>query len=88
VFVKKHTPQIIWHFTERTPEQQVEYLRKLEILAQQITDRVFYKRVGFWCRQCEFLPVCTGNEKKAKATLLRLPQAKTDTPCMIEGGDR
>jgi len=26
-------------------EQQVEYLHKMEIVAQQITDRVFYKRV-------------------------------------------
>jgi hypothetical protein len=72
VFVKKREPEIIWHFTERTPEQQVEYLRKMEMVAQQITQRVFYKRVGFWCRQCEFLPVCTGNDKKARETLVRI----------------
>jgi len=59
-------------FTERTPEQQVEYLRKMEIVSLQITDRVFYKRVGFWCRQCEFLPVCTRNEKKVRETLVRI----------------
>jgi RecB family exonuclease len=87
VFVKKRVPEIVWHFTERTPGQQVEYLRKLEILSQHIADHVFYKRVGFWCRQCEFLPVCTGNEKKAKETLVRLPTVRGETPCMIEGGD-
>jgi hypothetical protein len=73
VFVKKRTPEIVWHFTERTPEQQVEYLEKLSIVSRQITDRLFYKRVGSWCRQCEFLPVCTGNNRKAKETLVRLP---------------
>jgi len=72
VFVKKRTPEIVWHFTERTPEQQVEYLRKMEMVAQQITQRVFYKRVGFWCRQCEFLPICTRNEKKVRETLVRI----------------
>lgn len=71
VFVKKKAPEIVWHFTERTPEQQVEYLRKMEILAQQITDRVFYKRAGFWCRQCEFLPLCTGDRKAATETPMR-----------------
>jgi PD-(D/E)XK nuclease superfamily len=46
VFVKKRTNEIVWHFTERTPEQQVEYLEKLSIVSRQITDRLFYKRVG------------------------------------------
>ena len=72
VLVKKREPEIIWHFTERTPQQQIEYLRKMEIVSLQITDRVFYKRVGFWCRQCEFLPVCTRNEKKVRETLVRI----------------
>jgi hypothetical protein len=56
----------------RTPEQQIEYLCKMEIVAQQITEQAFYKRVGFWCRQCEFLPLCLGNKKKAKDTLVRI----------------
>jgi hypothetical protein len=47
VFVKKRESEIIWHFTERTPAQQVEYLRKMEMVEQQITQRVFYKRAGF-----------------------------------------
>ncbi len=72
VFVKKRAPEIIWHFTERTPEQQTEYLRKMEIVAQQITDRAFYKRVGFWCSQCDFLSVCTGDKGKATETLVRI----------------
>src|SRR5690349_7438768 len=78
VFIKKRTPEIVWHFTERTPEQQVEYLDRHGIVAQQITGLVFYKRVGFWCRQCEFLPVCTGNDRKAKQALMRLPEAKAE----------
>jgi len=44
----------------------------MEIVAQQITEQAFYKRVGFWCRQCEFLPLCLGNKKKAKDTLVRI----------------
>jgi hypothetical protein len=72
LMVRQSSISIIWHFTERTPEQQVEYLRKMEMVAQQITQRVFYKRVGFWCRQCEFLPVCTRNEKKVRETLVRI----------------
>ena len=43
-----------------------------EYVAQQITEQAFYKRVGFWCRQCEFLPLCLGNKKKAKDTLVRI----------------
>jgi PD-(D/E)XK nuclease superfamily protein len=73
VFVKKREPEILWHFTERTAERQVEYLGKMKMVAQQITQRVFYKRVGFWCRQCDFLPLCLGQKEKAKDTLVRIP---------------
>jgi hypothetical protein len=45
---------------------------KLAIVSQQITEGVFYKRVGFWCCHCDFLPVCLGNTRKAKETLVRI----------------
>jgi len=45
---------------------------KVEIVAQQITNDAFYERVGFWCRQCEFMPLCLGNKRKAKDTLVRI----------------
>lgn len=72
VLVKKRQPEIVWHFTQRSPEQQVEYLDKTEVVSHQIANRVFYKRVGFWCRQCDFVSVCMGDEKKARETLVQI----------------
>ena len=50
----------------------IEYLEKAELVAEQIEKRNFYKRPGKWCRQCEFLPVCVGDKKKAQETLVRI----------------
>jgi len=50
----------------------MEYLEKTELVAEQIEQGKFYKRPGKWCRQCEFLPVCTGNEREARETLVKL----------------
>ena len=72
VFIKSKEPKIEWHAAHRTPEQVVEYLEKIELIAGQIEQDNFYKRPGKWCRQCEFLPVCLGNEGKAKETLVKL----------------
>jgi CRISPR/Cas system-associated exonuclease Cas4 (RecB family) len=44
VFVKSKEPRIEWHITERKPEQIVEYLDKVELVAGQIERRNFYKR--------------------------------------------
>lgn len=72
VFLKSKEPQIRWHKTKRTPEQVMEYVEKLELVASQIESGVFYKRPGKWCRQCEFLPVCLGDQKRANETLVRI----------------
>src|SRR5207302_6573286 len=72
VFIKSKEARIEWHVTKRTPEQVMEYLGKAELVAGQIEQGKFYKRPGKWCRQCEFLPVCTGNEREARETLVKL----------------
>jgi len=72
VFVKTKKPRIEWHVTQRTPEQIIEYLGKVEHVAEQIEKQNFYKRPGKWCRQCEFLPVCLGDRKAAQETLVRI----------------
>src|SRR2546426_6611827 len=72
VFIKSKEPKIEWHITQRTPEQVMEYLEKTEMIADQIAKRNFYKRPGKWCRQCEFLPVCVSDKKKAQQTLVRI----------------
>ena len=72
VLVQTKAPKICWHRTDRTPDQVVEYLEKAETVAGQIERRVFYKRVGKWCRQCEFLPMCTGDERTVRETLVRI----------------
>jgi CRISPR/Cas system-associated exonuclease Cas4 (RecB family) len=72
VFVKTKKPRIEWHVTQRTPEQVIEYLQKAELVAEQIARGNFYKRPGRWCRQCEFLPACVGDSKKAEQALVRI----------------
>jgi hypothetical protein len=32
----------------------------------------FYKRPGKWCLYCDYLPVCTGDQKKVKETLVQI----------------
>jgi CRISPR/Cas system-associated exonuclease Cas4 (RecB family) len=72
VFVKSKEPRIEWHITQRTPDQAIEYLEKTELIAEQIGRGNFYKRPGKWCRQCDFLPVCVGDKKKAEQSLVRI----------------
>ncbi len=72
VFLKQKKPRIVWHLTRREPLHVVEYLHKAEAVMGQIAGGVFYKRFGRWCRQCEFLPLCLGDEKKANETLVRI----------------
>jgi CRISPR/Cas system-associated exonuclease Cas4 (RecB family) len=72
VFTKTKTPRIEWHAAQRTPGQVMEYLEKVSIVAQQIEDRIFYKRSGKWCRQCDYLPMCLGNKKTVRETLVQI----------------
>jgi len=72
VLVKTKKPQIRWHFTRRSPEDVIEYLEKVDTLTSAIRAGIFYRRPGKWCRQCEYLPVCTGDEKTVEKTLVKL----------------
>ena len=70
--IKTKQPKIEWHTTRRTPGQMVEYIEKVEVIADHIANQNFYKRPGKWCRQCQFLPVCLGDRKKAHETLVKI----------------
>ncbi len=72
VLVKSKVPKVEWHLTNRTPAQLTEYLTKVGLIAQEITAGHFYKRPGKWCAWCDFLPVCIGDEKQVKSTLIRV----------------
>jgi putative RecB family exonuclease len=69
VFLKTKAPKIRWHRTDRNPQQVTEYLEKAELVTQQIAQGIFYKRIGKWCRQCDFLSLCLGNKTQARALL-------------------
>ncbi|MBE7486997.1 PD-(D/E)XK nuclease family protein [bacterium] len=69
VLVKTKEPRIDWYLSQRTGEQLREYLEKLGLVAQQIQDRVFFKRPGQHCSYCDFLPVCLGDRKQIEAML-------------------
>jgi serine/threonine protein kinase len=47
-------------------------LAKAEYVASEILLGRFYKRPGKWCGYCDYLPVCTGNQKKVTETLLQI----------------
>ncbi|MGA7796399.1 MAG: hypothetical protein WCA19_25505, partial [Candidatus Acidiferrales bacterium] len=50
----------------------MQYLEKVDTISRAIRSEVFYRRPGKWCRQCEYLPVCTGDERKIRSTLVQL----------------
>lgn len=77
VFVKTKQPRIEWHFACRTPEQLVAYLDKVRNLSQRITAGEFYKKPGMWCSWCDFLPVCLGDRKRVRETLVQIEPAET-----------
>jgi PD-(D/E)XK nuclease superfamily protein len=72
VLVKTKEPKIEWHFAVRSPEATVDFLSKASYVSGEITQERFYKRSGKWCSYCDYLPVCTGNQKKAKETLVQI----------------
>jgi hypothetical protein len=71
VFVKTKVPRIEWHVSRRTPAEITDYLTKAELVGQAITARHFYKRPGWWCSSCDYLPVCLGDQKKVRETLVQ-----------------
>ena len=72
VLVKTKTPHIGWQTTTRTPRQLRDYLQKLDLVTHDIAAHRFYKRPGPWCAWCDFLPVCSGDQKQAEETLVRV----------------
>ena len=72
VLVKTKEPKIEWHFTTRTGEQLTEYIAKAGYVAREISTGRFYKRSGFWCSWCDYLPVCIGDTRKAEASLVKV----------------
>lgn len=73
VLVKGKEPSIEWHVAKRRPEELAEFVQKAEWATQAIEAGQFYKRPGFWCAWCDFLPVCIGDDRQADETLVRLP---------------
>lgn len=71
VLVKSKDTTIEWHVVKRTAQELSEYLDKVGWTAEAIASGRYYKRPGFWCSWCDFLPVCLGNKGKVKATLVQ-----------------
>lgn len=72
VLVKTKEPRIEWHWAERNAEHVEDYLRKVGIVAQAITNGVFYRRPGKHCGYCDFLPICLGDRKAVEETLIQI----------------
>jgi len=72
VLVKTKEPRIEWHFGKRNASQVAEYLTKVRIISDNIAARKFYKRPGRHCGYCDYLPVCLGDKKKARETLVKI----------------
>ena len=72
VLVKTKLPQIEWHTTDRTSDRLIEYLDKVGYIAGEIAASRFYKRPGKWCAWCDFLPLCLGDKRKARETLVKI----------------
>lgn len=72
VLVKTKEPRIEWHWAKRTPAQLTEYLAKADLVAHEIHAGHFFKRPGKWCAWCDYLPVCLGDQKQVKETLVQI----------------
>jgi len=75
VFLKTATPRIEWHRTTRAAPQLLEYLEKVRLVGDAIVAGQFYKRPGWWCGGCDYLPVCVGDTQNSRETLVRLAPA-------------
>lgn len=71
VFVKTKEPRIDWFFSQRSGNELTAYLTKVALIGRQISGNVFYKRPGKWCAQCDYLPLCMGDHKRAEEALVR-----------------
>jgi hypothetical protein len=72
VLIKTKEPKIEWYPSKRSPERLTEFLSKASYVGREITAGHFYKRPGMWCSWCDYLPVCLGDKKKVKETLVRV----------------
>jgi RecB family exonuclease len=72
VLVKTKEPKIEWHRGQRDATTLTQYLNKVNHVARDISQGRFYKRPGIWCGYCDYLPVCTGDQSKAKETLVQI----------------
>lgn len=72
VFVKTKKPRIEWHVAGRSGEQLRAYLAKTRYVGRQISEGRFFLRPGRWCAQCDYLPACTGDKRKARETLTQI----------------
>jgi len=72
VLIKTKEPKIEWHPSTRSPEEMMEYISKVGYLAREIRAGNFYKRPGKHCSWCDYLPICLGDAKKVKETLMQV----------------
>ena len=72
VLTKTKEPMIQWHFAKRGAADLGEFLAKVRLVLDDIAAGKFYKRPGKHCRYCDFLPVCLGDENKAKEMLIKI----------------
>ncbi len=72
VLVKTKTPRVDWHVSSRSGPQLTEYLAKVRLVFAAIQAGHFFRRPGMWCSWCDYLPVCTGDRRKAAQTLLKI----------------
>jgi CRISPR/Cas system-associated exonuclease Cas4 (RecB family) len=71
LLIKTKEPRIEWHLSSRSGERLIEYLKKVKLVAHEIHNQHFYKRPGQWCASCDYLPICLGDSKKVKETLIQ-----------------
>lgn len=74
VLVKTKVPKIEWHVSERNSDDLMAYVMKAGTVGADIAARRFYKRPGLWCTWCDFLPICTNDERRSRETLTRIAQ--------------
>ncbi len=72
ILVKTKEPRIEWHFAKRNSGHLKEYLAKVRLVSEDIARGKFYKRPGKWCAYCDFLPVCLGDKKRVRETLVKI----------------
>jgi CRISPR/Cas system-associated exonuclease Cas4 (RecB family) len=72
VLVKTKTPRIEWQVTTRSSAQFTEYLAKAAHIGRAIGAGRFYKRPGMWCKWCDYLPVCLGDNREVEESLVQI----------------